>query len=118
MSKLKQRLADKRGEPYPRLTRFGDKALEGEADSEAWATTGPRNISLPENRPPMEYWTPERIKALRELAGLSREAFGSMCGKAERTIGGWETGSSRPTSRANEIFCRLALKNNPDWWWC
>lgn len=38
-----------------------------------------------------------RLKELREEAGLSQAAFAKMIGKAQSTVGGWESGAREPS---------------------
>ncbi len=59
-----------------------------------------RNVAVGEIRP--QEYTPEKVKATRELLGMSQNVFAAFLGASTQTVSGWEQG--KPIS---PLACRF-----------
>lgn len=61
-------------------------------------------------------FTPSRLKALRELKGLSHESFGLAIDRTKQTIIAWEKGRTVPDVNDLETIGRV-FDIDPTWFW-
>lgn len=116
MSALAARLAARRGETYPKETRFGDPYMDGEHGNPVWeevASNAPRR-RVPKY-PPASYWTPERLEELLVRLHLNQKELGDRVGRSERTVNGWFHGDHKVGDNAARELFDMASKLNPPW---
>ena len=69
-----------------------------------------RVVDIP-NIKPVQAFSKEEIKAIRQEANLPQARFAELLGVSPRSVEAWEAGKRKPTGTANRLF--QLIKNDP-----